>query len=291
MADIHIYISSPCRLININNQIKNILASKGNIVHLPSEFCKKEDEDENQKNIREKCIDAIDKSDIFLLFINDYGMDSAWELGYAERSKKVIIGFRLDNEVVNTEKKCKPQSIMDHWMHDWKNKSIYVDFNELMKLSKNKRVFLSIHTQFELMLHDKIMQLKETCEKLYVPWELLNQEILEFPKEKSGEFRKKYKKAIEDSDIFIFFTDDYRIASAWELGYAEKGILGYAEKLEKKIVGYSLDMTQTKNPKIIQPFTKWDQWILGWNCHKIISGYNDLLSIDTIHLDIIKSEC
>ena len=262
-----IYLSSPHRLVKTNETIADALRAVGNTVYLPKKFCKSK----NYEETRHKCIEAIEDSDVFVMYLDDYGMDSAWELGYAEKAGKKIIGLSLDSNKLNTPKAPKPQTIWNHWMHGWKENMIIKEIEELYPYAKSRKVYLSIPVRYKREISVISNKLKRYVDKIYTPTNIINTEIRQLPKEAWYQYRHKCIEAIEDSDVFVMYLDDYGMDSAWELGYAEKA--------GKKIIGLNLDSNKLNTPKALKPQTIWNHWMHGWKEHMIIHNIYNLIKV------------
>ncbi|MDS4025500.1 MAG: nucleoside 2-deoxyribosyltransferase [Candidatus Contendobacter sp.] len=58
-------------------------------------------------------------ADAILVVLPRYGMDAAWQIGYASALKKPIFGLVLRDD----KKDVEAQSFWEHWMHGWKTKT------------------------------------------------------------------------------------------------------------------------------------------------------------------------
>ncbi|HEV7743389.1 MAG TPA: nucleoside 2-deoxyribosyltransferase [Pyrinomonadaceae bacterium] len=260
----HVYICSPHRLEKENRAISDALTQLGNTVYLPADLCSSEDEVGDSKTIRRKCIEAIESADAVLCFLDDYGMDCAWELGYAEKAKKKIIGLSLDHYRLNSARISKPQSVDDYWMHGWQEHVTIAGFEPLHSRIRSKTVYLSIPVRRK----EAILQIQEALEpyadKLHTPLTIMNCDLLSTARESWHVARHNCIEAIEQSQIVIVYVDDYGMDSAWELGYAERA--------GKEILGLSLDTAERHRMRVLRPQTVWDYWMHGWKEHSIVQG-------------------
>ena len=273
----NIYICSPHWLIEINKLISITLENSGYLTHLPAELCKEENIIGDSVGIRHRCIDAIENSDIIVVNIDNYGMDSSWEIGYAEKAGKKIIGLSLDPQELNTPRITKPQTAWDHWMHGWKEHTIVHGFNYIAEFLETNSIYLSIPIKYETISSVIKENIEPHVKKLFTPLDILRNDFNDNKKETWYHARHRCISAIEDSETVIVYLDNYGMDSSWEIGYAEKA--------GKKIIGLSLDPQELNTPRITKPQTAWDHWMHGWKEHTVVYQ----LDVLTISLDRLKA--
>lgn len=264
----NIYICSPHRLTETNEKIANALADLGNTVYLPQDFCKEEDENGDHRTIRKKCIESIENAHIFLMYLDEYGMDSSWELGYAEKAGKKIIGLSLDSQKLNTPKIPNPRKAWDNWMHGWHDREVINLLTDLTDKISDKKVYFSVPIRLKENITLLENQLRPYCKKIYFPWDIEDINILSTPRQNWINYRLKCINAIEDSEVFLMNLNDYGMDSSWELGYAEKA--------GKQIIGLNLNNEKICTQNILKPKLVWDNWMHGWREKSIIHGIDML---------------
>lgn len=262
MSDI--YICAPHRLTEINQQTAKALEEVGNTVRLPAEFCRPEDESNDSVGIRQKCIDAIERSDVLVCHLDDYGMDSAWELGYAERAGKRIVGLSLDHNRLNSANSLNSHTVWDYWMHGW-DEHLWLDSLQKVKTQlQSKVVYLSIPVRCTEQIESIRADIQNHARRIYHPLNLLDSEVRKSHKQSWHVARHLCIDAIEVSDVFVTYMDSYGMDSAWELGYAERA--------GKQIIGLSLDREKLNQRRRLRPQTVWDYWMHGWKEHTVVQG-------------------
>lgn len=264
-----IYICSPHRLVQENRAVGDLLTELDNDVYLPAEFCSSEDGSGDSNGIRRKCIEAINNSESVVCHLDDYGMDSAWELGYAERLGKRIIGLSLDHNKLNSARAPRPHTVWDNWMHGWKDHLVIRDFASLVHHLRAKTVYLSIPVRCEAAIIDIQEHLNQSVKQLHTPLTIINLEMRLTARESWHVPRHKCIEAIEESDCLVTYLDDYGMDSAWELGYAEGA--------GKQIIGLAWNADDLNGKRTLKPQTIWDYWMHGWKEHSIVQGL-DMLS-------------
>lgn len=75
--------------------------------------------------VREICIDAILKADGLIVDVDTYGLDTAWEIGYAEGKGKVVIGFNYDLSLKTQERMLNRRDYTENFMHGWPTQKIF----------------------------------------------------------------------------------------------------------------------------------------------------------------------
>jgi mutator protein MutT len=196
--------------------------------------------------------------------MDDYGMDSAWELGFAERAGKRIVGLSLDHHRLNSPNQLKAHTVWDYWMHGWHE---HLRLNDLRKAAnhlQSKTVYLSIPVRCtkEIELIGSVFQ--DYARRVYHPLSLLDAKFRESAKELWHAARHLCIEAIEASDVFVTYMDYYGMDSAWELGFAERA--------GKQIIGLSLDAEKLDQRRHLRAQTVWDYWMHGWKEHTVVQG-------------------
>jgi nucleoside 2-deoxyribosyltransferase len=70
---------------------------------------------------RTKAIHQIDDCDVLAVVLPRYGMDAAWQIGYAAAKRKMIVGLQMRDDGNHGSAK----TLWDHWMHGWTEKDIF----------------------------------------------------------------------------------------------------------------------------------------------------------------------
>src|SRR5690349_6288893 len=208
-----IYMCGPHKLVDTNEKIAVSLERAGNIVLVPQRICEQEDVTQDRRGIRQKCIAAIDSADALVVYLDNYGMDSAWELGYAEKSGKRIIGLSLDSNKLNMPRISCPQVAWDHWMHGWGEHRVVEGLDALVEYVAAMSVYVSIPVKHEA--YDALIQssIKSHAARIHTPATLIDKKAMSTPHESWSLYRRKCIEAIEDSDIFITYLDEYGMDS------------------------------------------------------------------------------
>lgn len=249
--------------------VADVLRRAGNRVHLPAELCEEEDLRVDAASIRRKCIEAIEDAAVVVVYVDAYGMDSAWEIGYAAKAGKRIVGISLDPSALNTPHSLRPQTAWDHWMHGWKEHSVVTSVEAMIPHVKSQTVYFSLPIRCEDALGEVFEAAEREAEQVYTPRRTIRGNSLERGPEVGYAARWRCIEAIERSSVVLVYLDDFGMDSAWEIGYAEKA--------GKRLVGISCDQNKLNAPKAPSAKTAWDHWMHGWTEQTVLHG-RDLLA-------------
>ena len=208
--------------------------------------------------VRQICIDAIVASDGLVVDVDFYGMDTAWEIGFAEGLNKFVIG--LNHEV---GQKSQPRAInrrppREHFMHGWDTQPIYEDMAELKKVIKNKIVYLGgsfKNPDAELL----VAEMRKVAKSVTFPKDFIS-ENSGMPSDYPLTARANAINQLDEADILVVMTPKYGMDTAWQIGYAT------AHK--KVIVG----VKTTADGEVLDFKNVWDHWMHGWREKDIFTG-------------------
>jgi nucleoside 2-deoxyribosyltransferase len=85
---------------------------------------------------------AIQSSKILVVDLDKYGLDTAWEVGYAEGLGKRVIGYNEDEGATTNERFINRRIYSDNFMHGWQNQTIFSDLTELANHCQGKIVYI-----------------------------------------------------------------------------------------------------------------------------------------------------
>lgn len=96
-------------------KVKKLLIDNGINVIWPGDLIE-DNEKVTSKIIFERCLEALDKSDIVLAILDGTQVDdgTAWEIGYAYGSKKLIMGIRTDFRSAGDTKESMVNSMIEN---------------------------------------------------------------------------------------------------------------------------------------------------------------------------------
>lgn len=267
----NVYICSPHYLSEINHKIARAVIDSGNRAYLPADLAKTRIPPMKSSEIRDICIQAIDDSDYFVIYLDEYGMDSSWELGYAYGSGKKIIGISFDENKLVSPKSRAAKTIWDHWMHGWKTKKVISNLSDLDSLIKSEIVYLVGPSSHKTEIDGIEKAIKHLARKVFTPTNVISEDEQKQSKQYWYKFRPMYIEAILSATIVVAYVDYYGMDSAWELGFAEKA--------GKQIVGVSLNPANLNKPQPLSRQSTWEQWMHGWHSSTIVHNSDDLIRL------------
>lgn len=265
-----IYWSAPHNLAKKNGESQSFLVSHGIKVLIPYDIVREQssiDLHNNQDLVRTVCIDALEKSDFVVVDLDSYGLDSAWEIGFAEARGIPIIGLSRDHIGIGEQRNVNIRLYEDNWMHGWKTYPIFRSLEETEDHCRGKKVCIlgpfDNESSFSLI---RSSNLKYVSEELFLPKDIVNIPI-NFPKEYPWESREHAIRLIDRCDVALVTLPKYGMDTSWQIGYAtykNKEILGVIFEEEEE----SIEKQQV-----------WDHWMHGWKEKIIAQSRTDLVGI------------
>lgn len=263
-----IYIAAPHKNVTKNKGVAESLRSHGLLVKVPLEEVDNSNLSEQNKSpeaIRQICTSAIDSCDIVAVDLDTYGLDSAWELGYAEGLNKAIVGYSLEPDQT-TERYINRRIYNENFMHGWLPSNIYYNESGIIEICKNKVVYIC--GSFDNKEIDKLRasSIKTACKELIDPKEHVKNRGDLLPKDYPLNARRATNDLLRRSDILLVVLPRYGMDASWQIGYA------FA--LKKQIIGFVLN--DDKRQVVHQSF--WDHWVHGWKQKTHLVSITDLVA-------------
>lgn len=265
---ISVYLAGPHRNIARNRKLSEAIKSFGfKVINPYEEVAAKhlKEEAANAVEIREVCMDAISRSDIVLVDLDTYGMDTAWELGYSAGKSKKIIGYNED-KISSTEVRfINRRKYNDNFMHGWANQAITNSIDKIIKDYKDKSIYVCGSFNNPSISHRLKTQLKSVTDIAFPKEHLDNKCGL--PQDYPFSDRTMMNKLVQKSDILLVILPRYGMDVSWQIGYAS----AYG----KEVVGMVLEDDNRHMTK--ESF--WNHWMHGWKQKPRAVGLKDLESL------------
>jgi nucleoside 2-deoxyribosyltransferase len=266
-----IYLAAPHRNIAKNNKLKAALLRAGFLIKLPYDEVatngfKKGITDPIR--IRDICISAIDISEIILVDLDTYGLDTAWEIGYAEGMKKRIIGYNEDIFLTTDNRHINRRSYRENFMHGWASWQVCNELEEVLNVIRGRTVYMC--GSFSNSLTDKETKdalAKSATNVIYPKDHLVQQQAL--PRDYPLSDRGETNRLLEQCDTLLVTLPRYGMDSSWQIGYATA--------LKKMIIGWMREDDERESEK----GSFWDHWMHGWKSKPHVVGITDLIAFAT----------
>ena len=253
----------------VNAQMKSDLERHGCTVLLPDELAAglpSTDSISRAKSIRDVCCEAIKRADFILVNVSTYGLDSAWEMGFAEGIKKQIIGYDVAGGLMPIKRTVNKRLYRDNFMHGWDEAYISEDLEEIARKCKGKKVYLFC----PYANTEAIERVRKTVGPLAADLILSNERLNLDAQESVGYSDANRNRALQfaqQSDIILTVLPRYGMDTAWKLGYVNAH--------SKTVIGW-LASEFGENDSLAD-FT--DHWMHGWRRKLVASQMSQLVAI------------
>lgn len=248
-----VYLAAPHRNVKRNADVAAALRATGVSVKVPYEEVVRAglvESEVDAAQIRRVCIDAIDTSDTVAVDLDSYGLDTAWELGYAEGRGKRIVGFNLDLSKTSEPHTINRRHYLQNFMHGWGETLVYQDVSPLIPFCQGKIVYVC-----GSFGNSEISRLTKTelanRAKLIIPSKHVSA-ANSLPKEYPLRDRQNTNRLLASADVVLVVLPRYGMDASWQIGYATA--------LGKPVVG--IVRRDDKRELVNQSF--WDHWMHGW---------------------------
>lgn len=265
-----VYLAGPHANVQRNRAIADAIETHGVTVKVPFDEVERaslENTQTHAKEIRAVCIEAIDASDIVAVDLDTYGLDTAWEIGYAEGKKKHIVGFNLHPELGAASRSVNRRIYSENFMHNWNENEVYEGIDSADAVAtKHKGRKLYVCGSFSNRAIEQLQRTKITSEcKLLLPKSLVRAKN-SLPKNYPLTERDAMNKHLASSDAILVVLPRYGMDAAWQIGYAAA--------LGKEILGIRLrdDHKETS----VQSY--WDHWMHGWKAKVHVTSLAELVT-------------
>jgi predicted acylesterase/phospholipase RssA/nucleoside 2-deoxyribosyltransferase len=251
-----------------NYDIKMALENHGFEVKLPDDLASDLSpglaSTERAAHIQRICCEAIAESDVVAVNLDSYGLDSAWEMGYAEANEKLIIGLDRSEDLLGVARKVNKRLYRDNFMHGWDRAYTSPHLDQIARRCAGKVVYLFCPYKNE----DAIKLIQESSVSSSSADLIISNQRLgldpEKPRGYSREARGRAIQFLRQADVILTVLPRYGMDTAWKLGYAEA--------LGKELIGWNATEFggETSEANYL------DHWMHGWRKKPVVSTIADL---------------
>ena len=247
-----------------NHEAKALLERYGITVNMPSILVPPKS---SPAAIRRICSEAIRESDLVAVDIDSYGLDCAWEMGYAEALDVRVIGVSRDYAAVDEPRILNKRKYLENETHGWDDLMVTSDLEAIAAMCKGKVVHVCCPFENETpMVALRESPVSKQAKRLIFPKDELDLGDRE-PRDYSWRTRDAALRLLTEADIVLAVLPRYGMDTAWKLGYAAA--------LDKETIGWLTEDTT-------EPVAKaqiLDHWMHGWKHKGWITGLIDLAAI------------
>jgi nucleoside 2-deoxyribosyltransferase len=264
-----VYIAAPHRNVAKNNVMKEALQQAGFDIRLPYDEVSKRRiaaGADRPDVIRSICIDAINASEYVVVDLDTYGLDTAWELGYAEGLGRRVIGYNQDVFLTTDARHINRREYRHNFMHGWERQTIYTDVRSVATTCKDKVVYVVgsfSNTQLETV---GAGPLATSARTLILPKHYVDNQN-QLPRDYPLAERTETNRLLEEADVVLVALPRYGMDSAWQIGYATAKA--------KQIIGLVLEDDGVELSR--QSF--WDHWMHAWKSKIRVTGLAELRTV------------
>jgi nucleoside 2-deoxyribosyltransferase len=262
-VEVKVYLAAPHQRAADNARVANPLLATGATVLVPADVVRNrriEEAWENAAQIKDACVSSIDSSDLVLVDLDNYGLDTAWEVGYAEGRNKSVVGLSQIAEDNGETRMVRRRPYLDNFMHGWQSeeRSICKTVQELLPIVQAKSVYVCGSFKNTKIGTGQWSDVQRVAKRLILPKEILAEKYCnQLPKDYPLFARAETNRLLELADIVLVVLPRYGMDVAWQIGYAE------AKK--KVVVGLLLD----DDGRSVAEQSFWDHWMHAWK-HKTV---------------------
>ena len=228
---------------------------------------------ERAASIRRICCRAIRESDAIVVNLATYGLDSAWEIGFAEALGKPIIGYNRSDELMPIARKVNKRFYLDNFMHGWDRAHTSQSLDALAQMCQGKGVYLFCpYANTEAIAAVKASEVNRVASTLIISNERLGLDAND-PRAYSGKARSRAIQFLRQADVILAVLPRYGMDTAWKMGYAAA--------LDKELIGWITAEFGDESSEA----DYLDHWMHGWRKKPVVGTIGDLARMVRGHAD------
>lgn len=260
------YLSSPHLKETENDLLARALREAGFNPIIPYEEVKRvcgtaSPGKERAKDVRNACVGGILSADALVVDVDLYGLDSAWEMGFAEGLSKSLFGVNRDVALKYAPRSINRRPYSENFMHGWDEQKIFDNFRSILTEYPEEAIYICCPFKNPALRTLKNATRKRIA-KIIFPEEYIP--VAKLPRDYPLSTRTNAINQMNECAVMVVVLPRYGMDAAWQIGYATaKG---------KKIVGL-MASDDNEHEKFEMPF---DHWMHGWREKDIFTGEGKL---------------
>jgi len=275
---ITLYWAAPHSNHSRNSRVCDALEAEGYLVKLPESIVQNAARADGRKpdsaTIRKLCISAIEQSQCLIVDLDRYGLDSAWEIGYAEANGLRILGLTQDPGGSLDERRVNRRRFDQNFMHGWQNRFSANSMSELFTRCKDKTVYVGGSFKNDAAMNAiRRSNLSDYAKNVIIPKDEITRD-LGIPSDREISWKASFKARqmavdlLRDSDVVIVLLPNYGMDTAWQIGYAE----GHGIEV------FGLHSSHVSGPDHEDlPF--WAHWMHNWESKLTVTSLEILIAV------------
>lgn len=277
-GSLSVYWAAPHGNFTRNRRVRDALGAEEFSVKLPEIIIQENERIEGKKlddaGIRELCISAIKECHCLVGDLDRYGLDSAWEIGFAEARGLRVFGLTQDPGGSLDPRTANRRSYEQNFMHGWREHAVFRDVEELATHCTDKKVYICGSFRNEAALQViRQSRLKEHAQKVIVPKDEINRTLgissdHEITWKSSFRARKMAVDLLRESNVIVVLLPNYGMDTAWQIGFAEGHNL--------QVMGLVLSQVGGPSSEDL-PF--WAHWMHNWESKITVTSLEELIAL------------
>jgi nucleoside 2-deoxyribosyltransferase len=248
-----------------NAEAADIFRLNGIDVKMPTELVPS-DTVGNVAEVQRTCRQAIRESDLVVVDLDTYGLDSAWEMGYAEALGVRVVGLSRNTASVDESRTIAKRLYRDNIMHGWDRHEVCTNLDQVADRCTHKTVMVCCpyanETALQAINESPIIS---SAQRVLFSADILGLDPAH-PQAYPWRAREGALRLVRKADIMLTVLPRYGMDTAWKLGYAE----GFG----KHVIGWVTDdaSAATSEARFI------DHWMHGWKRKLWVTDIHDLIA-------------
>ncbi|HET8660771.1 MAG TPA: nucleoside 2-deoxyribosyltransferase, partial [Micromonosporaceae bacterium] len=217
-----LYWCAPHSNLKSNNEAAFMLRQHGIDVTMPTEFIdpRLNGRREAARKIRDACKEAIEGADLIAVDVDAYGLDSAWEIGYADALGRRVVGLTRNGRAYDEERTVRLRSYKDNFMHGWDERTVMESIDDLFPVCRNKVVHVCGPFRNKAAMDElRNSGLHDVADEVVFPKDSLDVGS-ELPRDYRWRIRVEAVALMDRSDVIVTMLPRYGMDTSWQLGYA-----------------------------------------------------------------------
>lgn len=253
-AKTNVYLVAPYRNERRNDITSSALKDAGIKVSMAGELY-----DSTSGALREVCMNAIQLSAAIIVDLDTYGLDNAWEIGYADGLGKPVIGFSIDSEKLYNRRTVNIRHYSENPLHGWQPERYCDELDRVVSICRDRIVHVCGSKRCTNAFH-LLKTALPAASQIVLPNDVRVEEH-------SWYTRADCRRSIDECDFALVILPQYGMDTSWQIGYAEaknKSVHGW-------IAGTRV--ANTKDESI------WEHGMHGWKERITVSSLRELAAV------------
>ncbi len=252
-----VYWAAPHANVERNAAAVQQLRACGHNVSLPYELVS---DQTDVLAVRTRCRQALDSADLVVVDLETYGLDTAWEIGYADAHGKMVVGWNPDGRGGSTRKRVHRRLYSSCFMHGWDSATISDDLLSLGRHAHGpRRVLACAPFRNAAGLEEVRTTLTGLGLEVIVPRNVLDAEQ-RFPEDYPNDARRRTLGLQRECDDLLVILPRYGMDTAWQIGFGAG--------LGQQLLGW---MSDDDGAELVSA-SAFEHWMHGWSSRPCLTS-------------------